>query len=384
MGVQKALSIDDLRKLAKRRLPRVIYDFLEGGAEDERALCRNREAYERQILVPRYLVDISKRNQSLTLFGETYNLPFGIAPTGVAAMVRPKADLLLAEAAAAANIPFIISGSSTCTIEDAAKVWPKCWYQLYIPNDFTITTDLLKRCETAGIKTLVVTVDVPIHAKRERNIRSGYIRPYKPTLPIMIEGLRHLPWVWEYFRTGMPYQENWLPYVKKGITSRELMSIYATQVPSTQTWQTLEALRKLWPGNLVIKGILHPDDAVRAADVGANGIIVSNHGGRQLDRGVCPIDMFAPIKRAVGDRVTLMIDSGIQRGADIVAALCHGAAFTFVGRATIYGVAAGGRQGVTRAIDILQNEINIASGQIGCPDVRDLGPQYLYRPGDRS
>jgi (S)-mandelate dehydrogenase len=384
MGVEKALSIDDLRKLAKRRLPRVIYDFLEGGAEDENALRRNREAYDRQILLPRYLVDIGVRNQSMTVFGETFAHPFGIAPTGVAAMVRPKADLLLTEAAAAANIPFIISGSSTCTIEDAARVWPKCWYQLYIPNDFTITTDLLKRCEKAGISTLVVTVDVPIHAKRERNIRSGYVRPYKPTLPIVIEGLRHLPWVWDYLRTGMPYQENWLPYVQKGLTSRELMAIYAKQVPSVQTWQTLESLRKLWPGKLVVKGILHPDDAVQAANIGVDGIIVSNHGGRQLDRGVCPIDMFGAVKRAVGDRVTLMIDSGIQRGADVIAALCHGAQFTFVGRATIYGVAAAGTKGVARAIDILRNEIDIAQGQIGCPDVRNLGPQYLYRPGDWS
>lgn len=384
MAVEKALSIDDLRKLAKRRLPQVIYDFLEGGCEDEHAVRRNREAYDRQILVPRYLVDISQRNQSLSIFGETFSLPFGIAPTGVAAMVRPKADLLLAEAAAAANIPFIISGSSTCTLEDAAKVWPKCWYQLYIPNDLSITTDLLKRCEKAGISTLVVTVDVPIHAKRERNIRSGFIRPYKPTLPIVLEGLKHLPWVWDYMRTGMPYQENWLPYVKKGIASRDLMAIYATQVPSLQTWHVLETLRKLWPGKLVVKGILHPDDAVQCVNMGADGIIVSNHGGRQLDRGVCPIDMFGPVKRAVGDLATVMIDSGIQRGADVVAALCHGAAFTFVGRATIYGVAAAGVEGVARAINILQNEIHIATGQIGCPDVRKLGPQYLYRPGDWS
>jgi L-lactate dehydrogenase (cytochrome)/(S)-mandelate dehydrogenase len=377
MNLNAVLSIDDLRKMAKRRLPRVIYDYLEGGAEDEMCLDTNASALASQRFLPRYLVDISKRDQSVTLFGETYASPFGIGPTGMIAMVRPDADLLLARAAADANIPFVISGASTASIEHIARIAPKSWYQHYPCKDTKITADLLQRCAAAGLKTLMVTVDVPLHSKRERNVRSGWVRPYKPTPAVMAEAIRHPGWVFDYLRTGLPYMENYRAYAPPGTGARALTAFYADQVPTPHSWQMIESLRDAWKGSLVLKGVLHPDDATRAADLGVDGVLVSNHGGRQLDHAAAPVDLLPAIVAAVGDRMTVMMDSGIRRGADVAASLCHGARFTFVGRATAYGVAAGGLEGARKAIDILKRELDLACGQIGCPNARELEARFL-------
>lgn len=384
MKLQSALSIDDLRKMARSRLPRVIYDYLEGGAEDEMCLDTNESAFARQRFLPRYLVDISQRDQSMTLFGQTYASPFGIGPTGMIAMARPRADLLLARAAAEADLPFIISGASTASIEDIASIAPKSWYQHYPCKDPAITADLLNRVSAAGLKTLVVTVDVPLHSKRERNVRSGWVRPYKPTLPVMLEAIRHPAWVFDYLRTGLPYMENYRTYAPPGTNARALTSFYADQVPTKHSWQMIESLRAAWRGNLVLKGVLHPDDATKAAELGVDGLIVSNHGGRQLDHAAAPIELLPAVVAAVGDRMTVMIDSGIRRGADIAASLCHGASFTFVGRATAYGVSVGGLEGARKAIDILKRELDLACGQIGCPAARDLGPRFLAPSSPRA
>jgi len=379
MKLNAALSIDDLRKMARRRLPRVIYDYLEGGAEDEMCLDTNAAAFARQRFLPRYLVDISRRDQSVTLFGETYASPFGIGPTGMIAMVRPDADLLLARAAADADIPFVISGASTASIEDLARVAPRSWYQHYPCKDPAITADLLRRCAAAGLKTLVVTVDVPLHSKRERNVRSGWVRPYKPTPAVMAEAIRHPGWVIDYLRTGLPFMENYRAYAPPGTGARALTSFYADQVPTPHSWQMVASLRDAWKGTLVLKGICHPDDAARAAELGVDGVIVSNHGGRQLDRAAATIDLLPEVVAAVGERMTVMVDSGIRRGADVAASLCHGARFTFVGRATSYGVAVAGYDGARKAIDILKRELDLACGQIGCPRASDLDARFLAR-----
>jgi (S)-mandelate dehydrogenase len=377
MKLNAALSIDDLRKMARRRLPRVIYDYLEGGAEDEMCLHTNESAFARQRFLPRYLVDISRRDQSVTLFGETFSSPFGIGPTGMIAMVRPDADLLLARAAADADIPFVISGASTASIEDVARVAPKSWYQHYPCKDPAITADLLRRCAAAGLKTLMVTVDVPLHSKRERNVRSGWVRPYRPTPAVMAEAIRHPGWVIDYLRAGLPYMENYRAYAPPGTGARALTSFYADQVPAPHSWPMLQSLRDAWKGTLVVKGVLHPDDATRAAAMGIDGVIVSNHGGRQLDHAAATIDLLPAVVAAVGERMTVMVDSGIRRGADIASSLCHGARFTFVGRATAYGVAVGGLDGARKAIDILKRELDLACGQVGCPDARALDARFL-------
>jgi isopentenyl diphosphate isomerase/L-lactate dehydrogenase-like FMN-dependent dehydrogenase len=379
MNTDKAVNIEDLRRMAKRHLPRICFDFIEGGLEDERGLERNETAFGKVALVPRYLVDVSKRDLSTTLFGRRYALPFGIAPTGIIGLFRRGGDLMLAQAAVAADMPFIMSGTSTASIEALAKVAPNHgWYQLYGARDRKISEDMIRRVRDAGLSTLVLTVDVPIGSKRERNIRNGFIRPYKLKPSVMLEALRHPAWLADYFRHGgMPYFDNWQPYAKAGARPEEVADFLATQTPSSQTWQDFENYRRLWPGKLVVKGVMHLDDARRLADMGVDGIMVSNHGGRQLDRAPSPLEVLLPITQAVGSRVTVMFDSGVRRGADIVIARCLGARFVFCGRATLYGCAANGGAGAKRAIDILRDEIDRALAQIGCPSFDQLGPDWL-------
>jgi (S)-mandelate dehydrogenase len=380
MKVDQAVNIEDLRTLAKRYLPRIVFDFIEGGAEDEHCIDRNEAAFARHRLVPRYLVDVSKCDQSAKLFDHTYASPFGIAPTGLAGLSRPGADLMLAEAAAAANIPFVMSGSSTASIEAAAQIAPAhTWYQLYAARDPKISEDLIRRARDVGLSTLVLTVDAPLESKRERNIRNRFELPLKLRWSTVAEALTHPVWIAGYLRHGMPRFENWARYAGADADAEAVGRFVASQTHAPVTWRDLEGFRRLWPRHLVVKGIMHRDDAIRAAETGVDGIIVSNHGGRQLDRAPAPLEVFPAIRAAVGDKVTLMLDSGVRRGADILTALCLGARFVFVGRATLYGAAAGGLPGVRRAIDILRNEINRVMGQIGCPKLEQLDADCLLR-----
>ncbi len=381
MKIENAVNLDDLRRLARRRLPRVAFDFIEGGVEDERCLEANQASFARQRLLPRYLVDISGRDQAAALFGHSYASPFGIAPTGLAALFRPGADLMLAEAAAAANIPFIMSGASTASIEAAARVAPAhTWYQLYAARDNAISEDLIRRARDAGLNALVLTVDVPVSSKRERNMRNGFELPLRLKWAKSLEALTHPLWIARYLRHGMPRFENWASYVEPGADAKAIAAFVARQIPCSVTWRDLETFRRLWPRHLVVKGILHPDDAVRAAEIGVDGIVVSNHGGRQLDQAPAPLEVLPAICAAAGDKLTVMLDSGVRRGADILTALCLGARFVFVGRATLYGAAAGGLAGVHKAIGILRKEIDLVMGQIGCPRLEALGPGFLLQP----
>jgi L-lactate dehydrogenase (cytochrome)/(S)-mandelate dehydrogenase len=378
MKLEKAVNIEDLHRMAKRRLPKIAFDFIEGGVEDELGISRNEAAFRRHRLMPRYLVDVSKRDQTAKLFDRVYASPFGISPTGAAALFRPGADLMLAESAAGANIPFVMSGASTASMEKAAGIAPThTWYQLYVARDSKISEDLIRRARDAGLGTLVLTVDVPITTKRERNIRNGFGRPLRMTWKTKLEALTHPGWLVDYWKNGTPLIENWAPYAGAGANADQVADFVSSQMPSVPTWEDLEKFRKLWPRHLVVKGILHPDDARRAADIGVDGIIVSNHGGRQLDRAPASLEALPAIKKAVGDRVTLMLDSGVRRGADILIALALGARFVFVGRATLYGAAAGGIPGVRRAISILRNEIDLTMAQIGCPSLDQLDAGFL-------
>jgi isopentenyl diphosphate isomerase/L-lactate dehydrogenase-like FMN-dependent dehydrogenase len=381
VNIERAINIDDLRRMAKRRLPRIAYDFIEGGVEDELCIARNESAFDRERLVPRYLVDISQRDQTADLFDRRYASPFGVSATGIAALFRPGADLMLAEEAAAANIPFMMSGMSTASIEAAAKIAPThTWYQLYVARKREITLDLIRRARDAGFGTLVLTVDVPLTPKRERNMRNGFTLPLKLKPTIVLEALRHPGWVAGYLRHGMPRFDNWATYAREGSTVRKVNSFAAAQTNATVTWQDLEEFRRLWPRHLVVKGVMYREDAVRAAALGVDGIIVSNHGGRQLDQAPSPLEVLPGIRAAVGDKVTLMLDGGVRRGADILIALCYGARFVFVGRATLYGAAAGGVAGVRKAIAILRDEVNLVMGQIGCTSLAELDQSFLLNP----
>jgi L-lactate dehydrogenase (cytochrome)/(S)-mandelate dehydrogenase len=379
MNIGKAVNIEDLRRMARRHLPRVCFDFIEGGLEDEHGIAHNESVFGQHRLTPRYLVDVSQRELGTSLFGRRYALPFGIAPTGLIGLFRRGGDLMLAEAARDANVPFIMSGASTASIEAAAKVAPEhTWYQLYAAREMRISEDIIRRAADAGLSTLVLTVDVPINSKRERNIRNGFTRPYKLSPSAVLEALMHPTWIAEYLRHGgMPVIENWRPYAKPAANAAEIAEFVSTQTPSTQTWRELEAYRRLWPRKFVVKGIMHIDDARRAMEMGVDGLMVSNHGGRQLDRAPSPLDVLLPITQAVGSRVAVMFDSGIRRGSDIVIARCLGARYVFTGRATLYGCAAGGKPGAARAITILKDEIDRVLAQIGCPRFDDLGPDWL-------
>src|SRR5690348_12208952 len=390
MRVDQAVNIEDLHKMAKRRLPKIAFDFIEGGLEDERGLETNTSAFHKHQLLPRYLVDVSVRDQSKTIFGQKFSSPFGISPTGGAGLFRFHADLMLAEAARDANIPYIMSGASNDAIETCAKIAGRNhWYQLYAAREPQINEDLIRRAADAGCGALVLTVDTPVGSKRERNIRNGFANirgglfqafSLKPS--ILAEALTHPGWIVEYLRRGggTPMLENWQPYAPAGSNAEAVYKHSGSLRPfNAQTWRDLEQYRRLFPRNLVVKGIMDPRDALRCAEIGCDGIIVSNHGGRQLDQAPASLDVLPAIHQAVGDRLTVMLDSGVRRGADILIALCLGARFCFMGRPTLYGAAAGGIPGVKKAISIFRNEIDLVMGQIGCPSLDQLGPDFLWR-----
>ena len=378
--IDSAINIDDLKRLAKRRLPKIMYDFIEGGVEDEVGLRTNANAFRDLRLVPRYYVDTSKRQQKTTLFGRTYASPFGIAPTGMAGAFRRDAELYLSQAAAEADIPYLMSGASNASMEDGAKLAGKnLWYQIYGSRERSFQLDLVKRAIDLGLTTIAVTCDVPVSSNRERNRRNGFVRPLKMTLPTILEAMLHPAWVINYYRSGgLPMLGNWQRYAAANSTPDQVADLFAKQTPDpSQTWRDLEAIRNAWPGKLLLKGVMHPEDARIATSMGVDGLLVSNHGARQLDMMPSPLDMLPMIRSAVGPDVPLLLDSGVRRGSDVVAALCMGADFVLTGRATLYGATAGGLEGVKKAVSILQREIDLVMGQIGALSPEALGPQYL-------
>ena len=377
----RAVSIADLRLLARRRLPRVIHGLLEGASEDERLLALTYERLRAWSLVPRRLRDVSVRTQATELFGRTWASCFGIAPPGTIGILRRDIEFHLAAAARQANIPIGVSGASARTHEAIAQHAPgQVWSQLYAATDPAITRSLVERAQAFGAGALLWTVDLNIAAKNDRLIRAGFGIPPRLSLGARLEALRHPGWLLEYLQGGMARLDQWAQYAPDGGDPMAVHRFYLSQRNACQSWRELELLRSLWKGPLIVKGILHADDAVRAAELGADGVVVSNHGGFGLDHGPAPIDMLPGVAAAAGGKTVVMYEGGILRGSDIVLARCLGARFCFVGRATLYGASAGATAGALRAIDILQDEIDRTIGHLGCPDARDLGPQYARAP----
>jgi isopentenyl diphosphate isomerase/L-lactate dehydrogenase-like FMN-dependent dehydrogenase len=383
MNIDKAQSIDDLRQLAKRRLPKILFELIESGVESEEALSRNRDAFKDYTFVARYLGDIAERKQSVEVFGRHYASPFGIGPTGFAGLMRKGLDESLAEAAAAADIPFVLSGASIASIETISRIAPRnTWAHLYPAKDVAITGRILERYAAADVETLVVTVDNPVFPKRERDNRNGFILPLKMPLPIMLEALLHPGWMLEYFGNGgMPMMGSWRDYAPAGSTAEQVATFFRSQSPSTQTWASIAAMRRIWPGKFVLKGVQHPDDATRAIDEGIDGLIVSNHGGKSFDPLPSPLVTLPGVRAAVAGRIPVMFDSGIRRGAEILVAKALGADFVFVARATLYGAVAGGRAGADRAIGILRSEIDMSLAMTGVNDIADLASSHLIQKG---
>jgi (S)-mandelate dehydrogenase len=251
------------------------------------------------------------------------------------------------------------------------------WYQLYSAKDQAISEDMIKRAGDAGLKTLVFTIDVPEGSNRERNTRNGWGRPLKLTWKTKFEALLHPAWMMEWMKHGTPYFDNWAKYAGPGADAEKIADMVGYQNRAPMTWKHVERYRALWKGNFVLKGIMHPDDAIRAHSLGVDGLMVSNHGARQLDNAPSPLEVLPAVHAAVGDKMTLMLDGGVRRGLDALIAICMGAKFVFVGRPTLYGVTAGGIPGAKMALNIFRREIDLSMAQMGAPKISDLGPQFL-------
>ncbi|MBI2726328.1 MAG: alpha-hydroxy-acid oxidizing protein [Polaromonas sp.] len=377
----KLISFSDLHREAKKRLPKILFDVIESGVENEHLLARNEAAFKDHLLTPRLLVDVGVRTQQTTIFGKQYAAPIGIAPTGLAGMFRAGAESMLARAAVQTDVPFILSGACIEELEKVSAISPdRTWFQLYAARDRAVTEDLLTRTRDAGIETLVLTVDTPVLPKRERDMRNGFGLPLKPPLPLMLEALAHPAWIAHYLLNGgLPLMKTWARYAPKDAGAGEVFTYFRSQSPSIQTWKDLDFFRSRWDGNLVLKGIQHPADAIRAAEAGVDGVIVSNHGAKAMDQGPAAITCLPAVVQAVGSRVVVMMDSGIRRGADVVVARCLGAQFVFSGRGPLYGVIARGVEGAASCIEIFKDEIDRTLGLIGCPDARLLSTEYLSK-----
>ena len=383
-GCARALNIADLREIARRRVPGFAFEYVEGGAEDEATLRRNREAFSALRFVPQTLIDTSGRSLATSVFGRPCAAPLVIAPTGLNGMLHPDGDSGLARAAAAFGIPYTLSTLSTTRLEDvAAKAGGRLWMQLYVMKNRAIAEDVMARAAAAGYEALVFTSDANVFGCREWDKRN-YARPGKPRLAAILDSMRHPRWLIDVLlRKGIPQFHNIAAFLPPGAASAVGGSTIVPQMfEPTITWADIEWIRRHWTGKLLVKGVLSVDDARRAADTGCDGIVLTNHGGRQLDYCVAPIEVLGEIAAAVGSRLTIVIDSGFRRGSDIAKALALGAHTVMIGRPALYGLAADGERGVRLALDMLAVELDRVLGQLGCRSVADLRPSLLRQPID--
>jgi (S)-mandelate dehydrogenase len=372
------VSVADYRRLARKRLPRWVFDYLDGGAEDEQALGRNAEALADVRMAPSVLLDVSAKKTSVDLFGRAASMPMLVAPTGLNGLLWPQGDVALARAATAAGVPFCLSTASTSLIEDVAKAAPDgdLWFQLYVMEDRSIAEQLLRRARAAGFRVLVLTVDVPMGGKRERDLRNGFQVPFRFTPRLVLDCAMHPRWSVDMLRAGAPQMIN-LQEPGKTLSRDAQAALLSRRMDLKLSWNDLAWLRDRWPGPVVLKGVLRAADAERAAQAGVDGVVLSNHGGRQLDAAAAPIDVLPQIAGAVGDRMKVMIDSGFRRGGDIVKASALGAHAVLLGRATLYGLAAAGEQGAAAVLALLREEMDRTMTLLGCSDIGQIGAAGL-------
>ncbi|MSQ73197.1 MAG: alpha-hydroxy-acid oxidizing protein [Betaproteobacteria bacterium] len=379
MQVANAINIADLALLAKARLPKVIFDFVDGGAEDERTLRANCTGFDRYRLRPRVLSGHAKRDLSITLFGQKLAAPFMIGPTGLNGIHWTDGDLHLSRAASKAGIGFTLSTASNNSIEqvgaDSAGVK---FFQLYPWGDHSVTGRLIDRAAAAGYKAMMVTVDSLTPGKRERDLRNHFAHEVHITPRVVWDGLTHPRWlVSTWLARGMPRTENVAEFAAPGANAHALAKFTRSQRNPHLDWEDMAWARARWPGPFLIKGILTAEDALIARQMGADGVVVSNHGGRALDCAPASIEALPGIAAAVGDSMTVLVDGGFRRGSDIVKALALGAKGVLLGRATLFGLAAGGEPGVARAIAILRDEVDRVFALIGCGAVSDVTPGHV-------
>ncbi|WP_018607240.1 alpha-hydroxy acid oxidase [Uliginosibacterium gangwonense] len=374
MTLSRLLNIDDLRNLARQRLPGFAFDYLDGGAEAEQTLLHNRSIFSQWRFQPAALVDTSQCSAAAKLLGVPATAPVAVAPTGFNGMLWPDADILLARAARDAGVPFTLSTMASRSLEDVANEAKgvRLWFQLYVLKDRGIAKDLLKRALSVNCDTLIVTTDCAHYGKREREQRH-FRAPLKLSLPAIIDVACHPRWlqrvVWP--TRGLPGFGNLAPYLPTGEQGRGAQFI-AKQLDPSLNWSALENMRQAWPGKLVIKGILNRADVQRAAAIGVDAVVLSNHGGRQLDSSISPMEILASVHKEFAGRIQILIDSGFRRGTDIIKALALGADGVLIGRPLLYGVAAAGQNGAQHALQILLNELRLGLAQLGAPDIASL------------
>ena len=375
--VNRYPSVDHLHKEARKRLPKFSYDYVDGGSGAGIGLKRNRKALDAITLTPRYITDWKKVEMGVELFGEKFGRPFGIAPMGLASLQYPRAELAFARAGRKVNIPTSLSTACTVDIEEfGALAGENGWFQLYPPKSQEINDDLIDRAHNSGFKALMVTVDVPARGWRPRDMYNGLALPPRITLESLFNSAIRPRWSFNTLINGMPHFKT-LGRYSKNKSMRGMAEFVGEQLGQMVTSDRLKRIRDHWKGPLIIKGVMHPDDAKQAMKIGYDGILVSNHGGRQMDASPAPVEVLPDIVEAVGGKVTVMVDSGFSSGLDIVRGLALGAQFVFCGRAFMWGLSALGEKGVDHVVDLLTDEITLALTQIGCPDIAKLNASWL-------
>ena len=371
--LSRALTIYDLRKIAQRRTPKAPFDYTDGGADSESSLTRARAAYEKIEFQPKVLLNVKEIDISTQMLGKKMSMPFGIAPTGFTRMMQTEGEYAGACAAADAGIPFTLSTMGTRSIEDVARVAPtgRNWFQLYMWKDRDRSMALVDRAKAAGFDTLVLTVDVPVAGARLRDVRNGMTIPPSLTSRTILNAIPRPAW-WFNFLTTDP-----LKFASLDSWNGTVAELLDSMFDPTVTYDDLKWIRQQWKGNLVVKGIQNVDDAVKSIESGADAIILSNHGGRQLDRAPVPLHLLPEVMKAVGNKAEVHVDTGIMHGADIVAAIASGAKFTWIGRAYLYGLMAGGKPGVDRTIEILSTQIVRTMKLLGARTISELNPDHV-------
>jgi L-lactate dehydrogenase (cytochrome) len=381
--LQRAAGIDDLRRLARRRLPRGVFDYIDGGADGELSLRRNVEAFGRLEFRPRVLRDVSEVDTSTTLLGRPLPLPLVLAPTGFTRIAGPEGEVAVARAAARAGLPYTLSTLATRSIEEvgAASNGAK-WFQVYVWRDRGLVREMLERAAAAGYETIVITVDVAMLGRRERDVRHGFLLPPEIGPGTLIDGALHPGWTWRFVRAEPITFANVTQSAGAATTEAVKLADYITsQFDPGLQWDDLDWFRAIWKGPIVLKGIQTVDDAVLAARAGVEAIALSNHGGRQLDGAPPPIELVAPVADAVGDAVELICDGGIRRGSDIVKAVALGARACMIGRPYLYGYGAAGERGVDHALGYLAADVRRTMALTGCHNLDALGPALVaWRP----
>ncbi|MBV9656338.1 MAG: alpha-hydroxy-acid oxidizing protein [Acetobacteraceae bacterium] len=378
--MRRIFALEDLEPAARRLLPRPIFGYVAGGVETNASLTDNRQVFGELAFLPRSLVNVTDRALDCELMGRRYALPFGIAPMGVSALTAYRGDLALARAAERARIPMVISATSLIRLEEIAAAAPGVWYQAYLSGERTETARLIDRVAGAGIETFVVTADSAVVPSRENNLRTGYRTPIRPNLALLRDGVTHPFWALGTFlrtfaRHGMPHFEN--AYADRGapLLSRQAVRDFAGR--ETLDWETVRFIRSRWAGRLVIKGLLHPADVTLAREAGCDGVVLSNHGGRQLDGAISPMRVLTASIECAG-KMAVMIDSGFRRGTDILKALGLGAQFVFVGRPFNYAAALAGEAGVDHAIKLLRDQLRADLGMLGLRSLAEMDRRVMF------